>query len=171
MAGLSFHVDYQDLGIDRALAQLTEERDRQELMDGLGQLGESQTKRRIEEGGPGPNGEAWPAWSSGYAATRNGGQSLLRGEGALLDDIAAQPASGSEVSWGTGLIYAAVHQEGATIKAKDADKLVFRLGSGIVMVDEVTIPARPYLGISRDDAREMEETALAFIAGPLGGAA
>jgi len=113
------------------------------LLEAAGQLGESQAKARIEAGGPGPDGTDWPDWSPRYAATRKEGHSLLRGEGNLLDDIAARPPQGDSVSWGSGLVYAGVHQDGN---------------------EDMGIPARPYLGVSAEDAREFEEIGLAHLA-------
>ena len=115
--------------------------DSRELLEAAGQLGESQTKARIAAGGPAPDGEAWAEWSRDYAATRHSGQGLLFSEGALLDDIAARPPSSDAVAWGSGLIYARVHQEGYE-----------------------DIPARPYLGISEGDAQAFEDLGLQYLA-------
>ena len=45
----------------------------------------------------------------------------------------------------SSLLYAGVHQEGATIRAKRGALLRFRAGGGWVSKAEVTIPARPIL--------------------------
>ncbi|MBU2713731.1 phage virion morphogenesis protein [Zooshikella sp. WH53] len=60
---------------------------RHELLDTLGATVESQTRRRIEEEQTAPDGSPWPTWSSGYAATRHGNQSLLQNEGHLVDSL------------------------------------------------------------------------------------
>jgi phage gpG-like protein len=51
------------------------------------------------------------------------------------------------VEVGTNVIYAAVHQFGATIRPKKAEALVFRVGNPprVVKARSVTIPARPVL--------------------------
>lgn len=46
---------------------------------------------------------------------------------------------------GTNVRYAAVHQFGATIKAKHAPWLTFRVGEQWARKKQVTIPARPYM--------------------------
>ena len=67
---------------------------------------------------------------------------------------------------GSNLPYARIHQKGGTIKPKKAKKLVFKgRGGKKVAVDEVTIPARPYLGVSADDMKEVRETISDFLAG------
>lgn len=48
---------------------------------------------------------------------------------------------------GSRVKYAGVHEKGATIKAKNAPRLVFKIpGVGVRTAKQVTIPARPYLG-------------------------
>ncbi len=108
------------------------------LFDGKKAIGaevESQTRRRIEEGGPDPDGTPWEEWSDAYAGTRHAGHSLLVGEGDLLDSIQFI-TRGAEVEVGTNLIYGAIHQFGG---------------------DEVgmNIPARPYLGLSPDNEADL----------------
>lgn len=150
MAGIEFHVDWDPgrtvIALDRLIAA-----DRGELLESLAQLGEQQTKRRISSEKESPTGEAWAAWSSQYAESRHGGNSLLQGDGDLLDSIAAGKPAGDEIAWGSNLIYAAVHQFGHTFD--DA------WGKGI----EATVPARPYLGLSADNEREMVMVAEDFL--------
>ena len=54
-------------------------------------------------------------------------------------------------SHGQGHDIAVVHQFGGVIRAKAGGKLAFRMGGKLVRTDSVTIPARPYLGISTED--------------------
>lgn len=105
--------------------------ERVRLADDIGGYLESSVKLRVADQKEAPDGDDWPLWSEGYAATRHEGQSLLRGEGDLLDSIQFF-SSVAAVEVGSNLVYAAIHQFGG---------------------DEVgrNIPARPYLGISRDD--------------------
>ena len=75
------------------------------------------------------------------------------------------------VRWGSGLIYAAIHQLGGTIVPKAAKALVFTGADGsLVFAQKVTIPARPYLGVSAANAAQMERLALSFIGSQLGAA-
>jgi phage virion morphogenesis protein len=103
------------------------------LLEGIASEIASQTKRRISTEKTSPEGVAWAAWSPKYAAKRHSGQSLLMGEGNLVDDIQYQ-VSGNEGVVGSSLIYAATHQIGD---------------------DSRNIKARPFLGISSSN-----ETAL-----------
>ena len=64
-----------------------------------------------------------------------------------------EEASDSGVAVGTNVIYAAIHQLGGVIKAKTAKGLIFTpVGENApVIVKSVTMPARPYLGVSAGD--------------------
>lgn len=116
-----------------------------------------ETQHRFDRG-IGPTGTAWAALHPAYAAIKRG-PGILREAGMLQRSITSH-VSGSRVVVGSNLVYAAVHQFGATIRPRSAKALVFRLGmtgprggrsSGIVRASAVTIPARPYLGFGRDD--------------------
>ena len=61
----------------------------------------------------------------------------------------------NDVVIGSNKIYAAVHQFGATITPKSGQYLTFWMGGRLVKARSVTIPARPYLGISDDDSKIM----------------
>lgn len=108
----------------------------------LANAGESQTRRRIEVEKQGPNGERWPEWSPDYAATRHGGQSLLESTGALLDSLTAF-ADAQTAGWGTNVTYAAIHQFGGKAGRRQTAE----------------IPARPYLGVSDDNLKELLDIA------------
>lgn len=138
MAGTGLRIDSEIQGIDalqRRLAALANPGARGELLESIGAVVESQTRRRIEEEKTAPDGEPWADWSEEYAKTRHGGHSLLMGEGDLGDSIQFA-VTGDAVEVGTNLIYGAIHQFGG---------------------DEVgmPIPARPYLGLSADDGAEL----------------
>jgi len=133
-----------------------------DVLDVHGALGVSQTQRRITQDQTAPDGTAWVEHSQGYKATRSGSQGLLHSEGDLVTSM--DHVSGSdEVSWGSPLVYAAINQCGGTIKPKNAKALFFMMGGGMVAASEVHMPARPFLGMSNDDAREHEETLLHFM--------
>nr|WP_299152128.1 phage virion morphogenesis protein [uncultured Tateyamaria sp.] len=57
---------------------------------------------------------------------------------------------------GSPLSYAAIHHFGGVIKPKKAKALAFKAGGDSVFAKQVTIPARPYMGVSTDNAREIE---------------
>lgn len=126
-----------------------------ELMDGLGQLGASQTKRRISSEKKSPEGAAWKA-------NRSGG-SILFASGSNLHDSIDHRSSDSQAAWGTGWIGARIHQFGGTIRPKAGKRLAFTLGGKKVFARSVTIPARPYLGVSAENRQELQETAQRFV--------
>jgi len=137
---LSLRVDLS--GVERLVKRLEQLRHMgtRGLMDAVGAEVESQTRRRIAEEKESPQGDPWPAWSQDYAATRHGGHSLLQGEGHLLDSITyAVGISGDYAEVGSNLVYAAIHQFGGQAGRNRA----------------VTIPDRPYLGLSEDNLRDL----------------
>jgi len=121
-----------------------------ELMEGIGRLVQGQTRRRIESEKTSPAGAAWKP--------NRAGTSILYRSGALARSIDYVAANDS-VQVGSALIYAGVHQDGAVIKPKNAARLVFHAGGRLVFALKVTIPARPYIGLSADNQNEIVETA------------
>ncbi|PDT05711.1 phage virion morphogenesis protein [Rhizobium chutanense] len=108
-----------------------------------------------------PEGQAWQTLNTGYAATKRNSR-ILTESGRLRDSINSQ-ASNDEVRVGTNTIYAAAHQFGAEIKPKTASHLFFRIGGNMIMVDSVTLPARPFLGISDEDETSIAEIVFDFV--------
>ena len=68
-----------------------------------------------------------------------------------------------DVTVETNLLYAAIHQYGGTIKPKNGKYLAFQLGSQTVFAKEVTIPARPFMGLSDDNQDEIEQTLVDWV--------
>ncbi|WP_028294284.1 phage virion morphogenesis protein [Oceanobacter kriegii] len=130
-----------------ALAKLNEQ-DQADLLEGIGALVESQTHRRIRDEKTGPDGTPWDGWSDGYRNTRHGGNSLLMGEG-HLDDSIQYLIEGDQVSVGSNLIYAAIHQLG---------------GTPDMAPGPAAIPARPFLGLSQDDEQDVADLMEDFLA-------
>ena len=82
-----------------------------------------------------------------WKPTHRGGK-ILQKSGQLAASI--HTASGSNFARiGTNKPYAAIHQFGGTIEAKNKPYLVFKVGDGFRRVKQVKIPARPYLPISK----------------------
>lgn len=121
------------------------------LMERFGNYLESSTTERFDTGTAVDGSQ----WTPSIRAREEGGQTLKDG-GDLAKSIHNEPANGS-VRWGSKSIYARIHQEGGTIRAKGGGKLTFQLpgGLGFRSVDEVTIPARPFLGINAEDEAEL----------------
>lgn len=136
-------------GLEEAFAAIARlaDLDKAEAMDSVGALVASQTQRRIEVEKTAPDGGAWPANIEGT--------SILFRTGALAQSVAHQ-VSGNQVMVGSNLVYAAIHQFGGKIEPKSANSLAFSVGGAMVFAKSVTIPARPWLGISPENAREIE---------------
>lgn len=92
------------------------------------------------------------------------GTSTLLDSGALANSIDYVVAGDDHAIIGTGLVYARIHQEGGEIRAKNGKALAFQIGNKLVFAQKVTIPARPFLGVSAEDETELEETTLDFLA-------
>lgn len=108
-----------------------------------------------------PDGQAWQALDPEYAAGKRNSR-ILTESGRLRDSINSQ-AGADEVRVGTNVIYAAIHQFGGTIKPVSASHLVFRIGGRLVLADSVTLPSRPFLGISSDDEAEIADIVFGFL--------
>jgi phage gpG-like protein len=147
--GVKIEVDRNDLAAVSALVSGLSDFDAEPLVAEICRLGEEQTAERIRNGGPGPDGEAWPP-------NLEGTQLLIR-SGNLIGSIASN-VSGTSGEWGAGAKpYAHVHQCGAVITPKDAERLSFMLRGKRVFAKKVTIPARPFVGVSAEDAEEIKE--------------
>lgn len=153
--GVSFRIETR--GLEATVAKLARfaTGDRHELMQGLGRLGQEQTRRRIEVEKTTPGGAAWPKTRDGRGALFVTGAHLARS----IDFT----ASASEARWGSGWVGARVHQFGATITPKNAKVLAFVAGGKNVFAKRVTIPSREYVGLSAENEREMIETAERFL--------
>lgn len=144
---ISIVVDSSDFGdVFRKLRPLTEF-DEVELMSTIGALGESQTRRRIEEEKTGPDGQAWQPNTQGTPILVETGQHLLYS--------IAWTASATEAEWGSPWPLAHVHQDGMTIRPKNGKALQFQLGGKFVAAKSVTIPARPFVGLSEENRQEI----------------
>lgn len=121
------------------------------------------TQHRFETG-VSPEGSPWPP---SIRAMLTGGRTL-RDSGRFANSITRE-ADGSGVAVGTNVIWAAVHQFGATIRAKRAKSLAFKIGGKTIFKKSVRIPARPFLGLDRKDEAEIERIAGDYLAKGLGG--
>ena len=106
---------------------------------------ESQTKRRIEKEKKSPEGEAWQGWSEKYAKTRHGRNSILRNRDNLYKSITSDFGANFAQTY-TEMVYGRRHQEGD---------------------DKINLPARPYMGLSRDNQKEVEDVFADWVEGRL----
>lgn len=151
---VSVSIDVQGLGAVFTVLGGMANMESHELLDGLGRLGVSQTRRRLSSEKTTPAGRAWPA--------NQAGTSILFKSGGLSDSI-AHYVGASDVRWGSGHVAARVHQFGAIIYPKTAKMLSFMIGGRRVFAKHVIIPRRTYLGMSVANEDEMQKVAEAFI--------
>lgn len=165
MSGLGLTLTYDDLGVRAAADRL---RDlganlRSELFAPIGTELMSSTRARFDTG-VGPDGEAWVP---SLRAKMTGGKTLVK-EGDLLDSIDGL-VEDDAVEISTVWPYAAAHQFGATITGPNG--LAFRLADGgFRRVTSVTLPARPFLGLSPEDVDVIVDLAERALDRAMGGA-
>jgi phage gpG-like protein len=158
-SGLHFEVGLDGLdGVMRRLEKLQVRRSL--VLDRIAQTAENQVKRRIAVEKTAPDGTPWKP---------NGtGTSILVRTGHLRDSIHHVVEASDRIRIGSGLIYAGIHQTGGVIRAKGR-ALVFNIGDRTIKVAAVTIPARPYLGFSDANKRQIERQLITLIAETLDG--
>lgn len=157
MAGVSYSID-ADFGPVRDYLRRLEEAavDLREPMEEIGSAMVSSTTQRFKDS-KAPDGTPWATLAESTMLARMGSRirkkrggtklrairrlasmKILVDRGHLRQSLTHRVGSRS-VEWGSKLIYAAIHQLGG------------KAGRG----RRVTIPARPYLGLSRGDKREI----------------
>lgn len=158
MSGVAF--DVREQGLTEAILKIDgiANAPTEELMEGIGRLVQEQTRHRIVALKQTPAGAAW---KENRART-----STLFKSGALAGSIDYLVTSDS-VQVGSGLVYARIHQEGGKIEPKTAKMLAFMAGGRLVFAKSVTMPARPYLGLSADNSEEIVEAAREWVSRPL----
>ncbi|WP_154915102.1 phage virion morphogenesis protein [Klebsiella grimontii] len=149
-----------------AIEKLSDSSLQQELLESIGAVVESQTRRRISDEKTSPAGERWEEWSEGYRKTRSGNQSLLQGNGDLLDSIQYIVERG-RVRVGSPLSYSGVHQDGfAGSVPVSAHKRLIHQAFGRALKHPVwqtvgshnrqmDIKQREYLGLSTANSDEL----------------
>lgn len=120
------------------------------LMREVGDRLVASTKLRFEDGVE-PGGAPWRP----SIRAKTGAGQTLRDTGRLMASI-TRVAEPRRVIVGTNTRYAAVHQFGSTIRAKTAKGLRFKIGNRFVVRRQVTIPARPFLGVSAADVAALQ---------------
>lgn len=145
--------------VERALGKL-DPLNAGELLEGLARMIQEQTRHRIRSEKTAPDGARW--------LPNKGGTSTLYRSGALARSI-DYAVAGDTAIIGSGLIYAGVHQNGATIVPKKAKRLVFRLGNRTIFAKKVKIDARPFLGLSAENRTRILDQTARFLRERLGG--
>jgi phage gpG-like protein len=158
VSGVAVIVDIADL--QKAIAHVSRlelaNGGAEQLLEEIGALGESQTRRRIEVEKTAPDGTPWQPNKEGHSILMESGRHLR-------DSVAFIAHGGEEVEWGEAWEFAHVHQYGATIVPKTAQRLAFTLNGKKVFAKKVTIPARPSVGISAANAEEITEHVSDFL--------
>ncbi len=154
-AGIRIEIDMSDITKVNALVTRLTDFDASQLISEMVQIGATQTKARVSAGGPGPDGEAWPPNLEGTPILYRSGDNLY---GQIKST-----ASGLTGEWGCAWPLSHVHQYGATIVPKNADYLAFSIGGKRVHAKKVTIPPRPFVGVSTENAQELHQFATDFL--------
>ena len=123
-----------------------------ELNQLLGEVVRTGTVERFENSED-PEGNSW---RNSLRANSEGGKTLVQSAG-LKNSISVR-ATPKGFAIGTNKKYAAIHQFGGTIRAKSKKGLIFKINGKFVRKQEVEIPARPFLGISDSDKKEVKST-------------
>lgn len=157
MAGASFKMDFSKANgvLGSALSQLS---DCLKLSETLGEQLVSSTIERFEDE-KGPDGEDW---KPSQRAEDEGGQTLSD-KGLLKASINYEASPAAVVVGTTDKVKGAIHQFGGTIKPTKAKALKFKTPAGFATVKKVDMPARPYLGINKEDIEEAKETISQFM--------
>lgn len=143
----SFVVDTRGLIVPEQKLRRLSVLDTIDLLDVIGAVIESQTRRRIDKEKKDPSGQNWVDLTPDYERwkrTRSSG-GILDLFGYLKDSIGYNATSG-EIEVGSNLVYAAVHQYG------DMGEGSARAGS-----QSGGTPARPYLGLSDENVDELQK--------------
>lgn len=145
MAGTKFSLDWGGLqsAIGSAAAGVDQS---QELMEAIGESLVSSTQDRFEEG-KAPDGSAW---KPSQRVQEHGGQTLVKS--ARLKNSIGYAASPSQLSVGTNVVYARIHQQGGKAGKRHS----------------VTLPERAFLGFSAEDLQEAREMVKEHMAQVLG---
>lgn len=120
-----------------------------ELMDRIGGALVASTQGRFED----QRSPIGIPWKRSRRAAAIGGQTLK--DGGDLQRTMTHRAARDRVEVGSIQPYAGVHQFGATIVAKTPKGLRFKIGNQWIRKRQVTIPARPFLGLDAADREEI----------------
>ncbi len=153
------------------------------LMDAIGAELVSSTLRRFSES-RGPDGKAWAPLAKSTLKKRGASAKPLMASGRLRLSI-TRAASTSQVEVGSNLIYAALMQMGGTVEHAAHSAPVYRTLADLKMQNyrfakrskadvmtyhevkdySITIPGRPYLGVSAEDRAAVARIAHEYVMG------
>lgn len=173
----------------RRLEKLRRALDRRDLMlEEIGQVLATRTRERFREG-RGPDGAEWKPLSPKTLKRKKNSRILV--ESGELHGSIHHEVQGDTVAIGTNLKYAGVHQFGGTVQiparqgsskfgSKGKNKGRFMkanskakhavVKSYVIPAHERTIPARPFLGLSKSDEKQVVDIVQKHIARAVEGA-
>lgn len=158
MAGARLRIDVDVEAAESALRRMVGTLDgpgAQAVFDEIGQALVTSTVHRFERE-TGPDGQPW---KPSRRAREEGGQTLTD-KGRLRGSI-THVAGPTFVDVGTNVLHAAIHQFGGEIRPKGSGKLYIQRGGAVTaVVDSVTMPARPFLGVDDADRDAISEILL-----------
>ena len=183
MAGTRLTIDKAELERLSALMAEQAARDTSGLMRRLGEYLLESTQRRFKDQVK-PNGEKWKELDERYARRKKRNKDkVLTLRGYLRSYIHYQVMGADAVEVGSNQKYAAIHQFGGEIDKPERQATVrYRSVAGKVLfagkkhkrateravtipVHFVKIPARPFLGLSAEDDREISRIIREWLAG------
>ena len=161
MADYSIRLEGDVAGLFRKMRSYSE-LDKKALNAALAEGVRESTLERFKQSKD-PSGKRW---KTSIRAATTGGKTLIDSSQLRNSIKAKSDASGFAV--GTNVKHAATHQfgePGRTIRAKKAKALRFQVGGRWVTKKQVkvSIPARPFLGLSEDDIQEIKATVEDFV--------
>jgi len=147
MAGSTIEVKIADRELRSAFRRLQKSASgTQGMMRAVGTGLVGNVQRRL---GNGVLAAGWPALNPAYKAGKRNKNMLVESGG--LRGSLSEEAGRDYARVGTNKIYAAIHQFGGVIRPKGSGHLGFKLGGSFVKTKSVTIPARPFLTIEKED--------------------
>lgn len=152
MTDLGVSITIEGRSLDEAIARVAAlvSFDPSDLMASISRVGLRQTRRRVKEEKTAPDGTPW-------APIRDDDHPILEESGLHILGRLGATSSADEAEWGCSWEFAHVHQFGAMITAKNARYLTFRAGGRWARAKSVTIPARPFVGLSDENRREIDD--------------
>ena len=181
MAGTHIKATVNDAQARAMLARLGEP-GTDDLMPRLGEYLQASTQKRFKSQ-TAPDGTAWAPLQPRYARRKKYAKDkVLTLRGYLRSGIRYQVTGAAEVEVGSNTKYAAIHQLGGSIDQNaQSRKMRYRSVAGRVLFAgrkhkrgvterwvtrgayQVNIPARPFLGISTEDDKEIRSVILDWV--------
>lgn len=145
---MQIHVTIEDSQVRDMLSRIVGRmRNPARAMRGIGEIVRTSIERNFEKGG---RPDRWPI--SGRVKA-SGGQTLSD-TGRLRRSFTVRGYK-DRAEVGTNVKYAAIHQLGGVIEAKNKPYLTFKIGGKFISKKRVTMPARPFMMVQNEDWPKM----------------